>query len=112
EGARPRAWVAAGLRQPPSLPWPREGMAVDEGRRQPKLAAERPHLVLEQLAQRLDQLEPHALGQAADIVVRLDGRRRSAREGHALDDVWIERALGEEVDLAELLRFLVEHFDE
>jgi hypothetical protein len=36
---------------------------------QAELAAERPHLVLEQLAQRLHQLHAHALGQAADVVV-------------------------------------------
>ena len=34
----------------------RERMAADEGFRQAELAAERAHLVLEQLAQRLDQL--------------------------------------------------------
>ena len=34
----------------------REGMAADEGRGQAELAAERAHLVLEQFAQRLDQL--------------------------------------------------------
>src|SRR6478672_11342317 len=93
-------------------PGPREGMAVDEDRRQPKLAAERPHLVLEQLAQRLDQLEPHTLRQAAHIMVRLDGRRRSAREGHALDHVGIERALREEIDLAELVGFVLVHLNE
>ena len=38
-----------------------------------QLAAQRAHLVLEQLAQRLDQLHAHPLRQAADIVVRLDG---------------------------------------
>jgi hypothetical protein len=32
-------------------------------------------LVLEQLAQRLDQLQFHALGQAADIVMRFDRDR-------------------------------------
>ena len=37
------------------------------------------HLVLEQLAQRLDQLELHPLGQAADVVVALDGGRRARR---------------------------------
>ena len=45
---------------------------------QAELAAERAHLVLEQLAQRLDQLHVHALRQAADIVVRLDRHRRAA----------------------------------
>ena len=51
----------------------RERMAADQAVRQAELAAERAHLVLEQLAQRLDQLQVHALRQAADIVVRLDG---------------------------------------
>ena len=50
---------------------PREGVAADEGLGQAELAAERAHLVLEQLAQRLDELHVHALGQAADIVVHL-----------------------------------------
>ena len=36
--------------------------------------AELADLVLEELAQRLDELETHALGQAADVVVALDGR--------------------------------------
>ena len=56
-------------------PGPGKRVAADEMLGQAELAAERPHLVLEQLAQRLDQLHVHALGQAADIVVRLDGHR-------------------------------------
>ena len=79
---------------------------------QAELAAERPHLVLEQFAQRLDQLHVHALRQAADIVVRLDGDRRAAGERHALDDVGIERALRQELGAADLLRLLLEHLDE
>ncbi len=35
-------------------------MAADEAVGQAELAAERPHLVLEQLAQRLDELHVHA----------------------------------------------------
>jgi hypothetical protein len=61
----------------------RPGPGTDGGRRrlgQAELAAEHAHLVLEQLAQRLDQLHVHALGQAADIVVRLDRHRRAAGE--------------------------------
>ena len=72
-------------------------MAADEGFRQAELAAERAHLVLEQFAQRLDQLHVHALGQAADIVMRLDRHRRAAGERDALDHVGIERALGQKV---------------
>jgi hypothetical protein len=77
-------------------------MAADEALGQAELAAERPHLVLEQLAQRLDELHVHALGQAADIVVALDRHRGPAGERDALDHVGIERALGEELGAAEL----------
>ena len=87
-------------------------MAADERLRQAELAAERPHLVLEQFAQRLDQLHVHALGQAADIVVRLDRHRRAAGERHALDHVGIERALREEIGAADLLGLGLEHVDE
>ena len=69
------------------------------------------HFVLEQLAQRLDQLEAHALGQAADVVVALDRRRRPDHR-HALDHVGIERALGEEVELADVLGRVLEDVDE
>ena len=79
---------------------------------QPQLAAQRAHLVLEQLAQRLDQLHVHPLRQAADVVVRLDRHRRAAGERHALDHVGIERALRQELGAAELLGLLVEHVDE
>src|ERR1700677_839674 len=53
----------------------------------------------EQLAQGLDQLELHVLEQAADVVVRLDGGAR-ALEADALDDVRVERALEQPLDLA------------
>ena len=57
----------------------RERVAADEGRRQAELDAERAHLVLEELAQRLDQLQLHPLGQAADVVVALDHREGPPR---------------------------------
>ena len=47
-----------------------EGMALDELLGQPQFQTEPPHLVLEQVAQRFDQLEPHLLGQTADVVVQ------------------------------------------
>ena len=43
-------------------------------RGQAQLLAHPAHLVLEQRPQRLDQLERHVLGQAAHVVVALDGR--------------------------------------
>jgi len=45
-------------------------------------------------------------------VVALDHRRRAAAGRDTLDDVWIERALGEEVGPVDLGRFLVEDVDE
>ena len=98
-------------------PGPGERMAADERLRQAELAAERAHLVLEQFAQRLDQLQPHALGQAADVVVALDRRRRAAGEGDALDHVGIERALREKLDrpaavAGDAARLALEHVDE
>ena len=87
-------------------------MAADEVLGQAKLAAERAHLVLEQFAQRLDELHVHALGQAADIVMRLDGDGRPAGERDALDHVGIKRALREEFGAPDLLRFLLEYVDE
>ena len=44
---------------------------------QAELLADAAHLVLEQQPQRLDQVEVHLLRQAADVVVRLDRRRRA-----------------------------------
>jgi hypothetical protein len=87
-------------------------VAADEDRRQAELAAERSDLVLEQFAQRLDQLHVHPLGQAADIVVALDRHRRSPGEAHAFDDVGIERALRQEIGAADLLRLFLEQIDE
>jgi hypothetical protein len=55
-------------------------MAADQLLRQAQFAADLAHLVLEQLAQRLDQLELQVFRQAADVVVRLDnGGRDRAR---------------------------------
>jgi hypothetical protein len=72
----------------------------------------------EELAKGLDQLEPHVLEQAADVVVRLY-RRARALEAYALDHVRVERPLEEPLDLAlvrlghlELGGLLLEHVDE
>ena len=83
--------------------WPRKRLAADDDLGQAELAADRAHLVLEQGAQRLDELELQVFGQPADVVVALDvgGAGAAAR----LDDVGVERALHEEVDrLAVALR--------
>ena len=53
------------------------------------------YFVLEQRPQRLDEAELEVLGQAADVVVALDVRGTFTAAG--LDDVWIERALDQEL---------------
>ena len=60
-------------------------MPADEGFRKPKLAAKDANFVLEKFAQRFDELHVHALGQAADVVMRLDRYRWAACERHALE---------------------------
>ena len=64
--------------------------------------AELADLVLEQVAQRLDQLEAQFRRQAADVVVQLDvGRRAAAWRMAGFDHVGIERALGQELRVSE-----------
>src|SRR5262249_7120564 len=72
------------------------------------------YLVFEKLAQRLDELEVHLLGQSPHVVVALDDRARTL-ERHALDDVGVQRALYEPPrarTAPHLLRLFVEHLDE
>ena len=59
-------------------------------------------LVLEQLAEGLDELELHVVEQTADVVVGLDGLGW-ALEGDGLDDVWVQGTLEEELDLLAVL---------
>ena len=73
-----------------------ERMAIHHLARQSELDAEAAHLVLEQLAQRLDELQVHLLGQAADVVMGLDDVRLAGARARGLDDVGIDRALREE----------------
>mmetsp|Transcript_2866 Transcript_2866/g.8726 ORF Transcript_2866/g.8726 Transcript_2866/m.8726 type:complete len:440 (+) Transcript_2866:367-1686(+) len=80
---------------PDGQPWPRERVAPDRLRRHAQLQAHRADLVLEQLAQGLDQLQLHHVLDAAHVVVRLDGGRR-ALVRHALDHIWVQRALQQE----------------
>ena len=60
-------------------PGPGERLAPDDLGRQAELLADPADLVLEQRAQRLDQLELQVVGQAADVVVALDVRGARCR---------------------------------
>ena len=100
----------------------RERVAVDHVARQAEFDADLAYLVLEQLAQRLDELHLHVLGQAADVVVALDQVRLAGLGAGTFDHVGIDRPLRQEVHFpltasflgggGDLVRFLVEHFDE
>lgn len=79
--------------------------------RETKRFAQRAHFVLEQHPQRLNQLrEAEFLGQTADVVMALDDRR--ARRLTTLDNVRVNRALREVIQLAKLFGFRLEHFQE
>ena len=78
----------------------RERLAVDHLLRQAQLQPDGANLVLEQVPQRLDELELQVRRQAADVVMGLDLLRGLRLGRGALDDVRVERALGQEVDLA------------
>ncbi len=89
----------------------REGMAVDHLTRQTQLDAELAHFVLEQLAQRLDELQIHLFGEPTHIVVGLDHVRLARATARGFNHVRIDRALREKLHAAEFLRLFVEDFD-
>src|SRR6478735_8863416 len=77
-----------------------ERLSPHDLRWQTELLADQPDLVLEEGAQRLDELELEVVGKAADVVVGLDVG--GARSPTRLDDVGVERALAEEGGLGGL----------
>src|SRR5207247_9793808 len=76
-----------------------KGLPPHDGRRKAQQFAHAANLVLEELAERLDQLELHLRGQPADVVMSLDGRRRPF-ERQGLDDVRVERSLSQPGNVA------------
>ena len=92
----------------PTIRMPRPGpgngwrRTISSGR--PSSGADRADLVLEQRAQRLDELELQVVRQPAHVVVALDVGRAVAAAG--LDDVRVERALDEELDVLAVRRRL------
>src|SRR5262249_33258677 len=88
-----------------------KGMPIEQLVGQTELASKRAHLILEQLAQRLHQLELHHLRQAAHVVMALDGGAR-ALEGYGFDHVGIQRSLRQVSGILEFARRLLEDGDE
>src|SRR5207247_2072494 len=68
-------------------------------------------LVLEELPQRLDELEAELAREPPHVVVALDHHRRAAHRGR-LDHVGVERALGQEPRAPRLARGRAKHLDE
>jgi hypothetical protein len=73
----------------------RERLAAHDHVRHTEREAEFAHLVLEELAQGLEEFELHALRQAADVVMRLDLRGGLAFGAARLDHIGIDGALHE-----------------
>jgi hypothetical protein len=71
-------------------------VAVDHVVRQAQGHAQFAHLVLEQVAQRLQQFQAQLLGQAAHVVVALDGDGLFALGAAGLDHVRVDGALRQE----------------
>ena len=87
-------------------------MPPDKAFRKAELAPQIAHLVLEQLAQRLDKAERHLFRQTTDIVMRLDRHRIAAGGRNAFNDIGIEGALRQKGRALDLLCLFLEDFDE
>ena len=74
--------------------------------------AEFADFVLEQFAQRFDEAELHVFRQAADVVVALDDVGLAGGRAGGFDDVRVDGALGEPIDVSEFGGVGVEDFDE
>lgn len=69
--------------------------------RQAQFATHRSHLILEEELERLDQLQTHISRQAAYVVMRLDPVRTGPSGAGALDDIRVDGALGQELEIAQ-----------
>ena len=88
-----------------------EGLPQEDFLRQAEFPPDHPHLILEQLPQGLDQFEFHLRRQAAHVVVGLDGGRGAAHRDR-FNHVGVERALHQELHLAQLVGLLLKDADE
>jgi len=68
------------------------------------------HFFLEQLAQRLEQLQVQGLRQTAHVVAALDGLALLALAGR-FDHVRVDGALRQPLRIGQLVGFLLEHLE-
>ena len=90
---------------------PGERLAHDDFLGQSQFLAQFADFILEQAAQRFDQLELHLFRQATHVMVTLDERGRVAGDRHRLDNIRIKRSLCEKLGLAYLAGGLLEDID-
>src|SRR6202012_1842285 len=83
--------ISPGMRM--ARPGPGKGCRPTKASGRPSSRPSAAPFALKKSGKRFAQLHVHGLGQAPDIVMRLDGHRWTAGERHAFDHVWIERAL-------------------
>src|SRR5690606_11787685 len=89
-----------------------EWVAIDHVVGQAQLQADLAYFVLEQLAQRLDQFKGHVIGQAANVVVRLDHVGLAGLGASGFDHVGVDGALGQELDVLQFGGLFIEDLDE
>jgi hypothetical protein len=86
-------------------------VAINHVMRQAERDAEFAHFILEQLAQRFEQLEVELFGQAADVVMALDGVRLPGFRSGGFDHVGVDRSLRQPAGVAELAGLGLENLD-
>ncbi len=91
---------------------PGERLAVHDLRGQAEVASNDAHLILEQLAQGLDEFHLEVFGQTANVVVALDHGGVAPVYVDRLDHIRVERSLTEEVGVLEGLGLLAEDLHE
>jgi hypothetical protein len=91
---------------------PRKWLAIDHVVGQAERQTGSAHLVFEEIAKRLDELEPQVDREAADVVMRLDPMRIDGVMTRTLDHVGIERALSQKFDPLQRRRLALEYLDE
>src|SRR5207237_4310324 len=84
-----------------------ERMPPENVLRDAELGADAADLILEEAPERLDDFERHDLGKPADVVMRLDASARLRVPRSRLNDVRVDRALDEEVNVPGALGLLL-----
>ena len=79
--------------------WAWEGLAESDFFGEAELGTDCTDFIFEEFAERFDQLELHVFRESSDIVVGLDHGGGISSDGDALDDIWVERSLGEELEI-------------